>query len=125
MTDIMYPNNYFDAIFCFQVIHHAKIYEIRTAIVEMRRVLKKNGIIFITFPSTDNEHIFKNAKEIEPNTYINLDAVDGMVPHHFFNKEEITKLLKNFRILKMYEKNILVEHEHCSWNYLVVSAKKL
>ncbi len=125
MTDIMYPNNYFDGVFCFQVIHHAKVFEVFTAAFEIQRVLKKDGSIFITFPSTENEHIFKNAKEIEPNTYINLDIVDGMVPHHFFTKEEITKLLKNFKILKMYEKDVLVEHEHCSWNYWIVSAKKL
>lgn len=126
MKDIKFPNNYFDAVFCFLVIHHGKIYEIWKAFDEITRVLKEGKILFISLPSIiRNKHIFEKGVEIEPGTYVNLDCLDGMVPHHFFKKKEMLALFKGrYRILKIEQRNIFIEHEGCSWNYYLVSAQK-
>ncbi len=126
MKDIRFPDNYFDAIFCFQVVHHAKVYEIWKTFDEMTRTLKDGGILFITFPTIDNQHIFKDGTKIEPNTYVNLDCLDGMVPHHFFEEKEVEEFLKGrYKILEMTKLDIFVEHENVSWNYYLVSAQKV
>ena len=126
MKDIRFPDNYFDAVFCFQVVHHAKVYEIWKAFDEITRVMKEGGTLFITLPTIDNEHIFKDATKIEPNTYINLDCLDGMVPHHFFGEKEVEEFFKNrYEIIKMEKSDIFVEQEDTSWNYYLVSARKL
>lgn len=126
MKDIEFSDNYFDAVFCFQVIHHAKVYEIWKAFDEITRVLKEKGILFITFPSLkENEHIFKKGTRIEPHTYINLDCLDGMVPHHFFEKDEILQILKErYKILDLRKEKIFVEHEDTFWHYYLVTAQK-
>jgi len=125
MKDIRFPDNYFDAVFCFQVVHHAKVYEIWKAFDEVTRVIKEEGILFITLPTMENEHIFKDAIKIEPNTYINLDCLDGMVPHHFFEEKEVEDFFKDrYEILKIEKSDIYVEQEETSWNYYLVSAKK-
>lgn len=127
MKDIRFPDNYFDAVFCFQVVHHAKVYEIWKAFDEITRVLKKEGILFITLPSVEkNEHIFKEGIRIEPNTYVNLDCLDGMVPHHFFEEKEATGFFKDrYKILSMDKTDIFVEHENVSWSYYMVGAQKI
>jgi SAM-dependent methyltransferase len=127
MKDIKFPDDYFDAVFCFQVIHHAKTYEVWKTLDEITRVLKKNGILFITFPSLrENEHIFKDGTGIEPNTYVNLDCLDGIVPHHFFEEKEIQSLFDNrYKIISTNKRDIFVEHENTSWNYYVVAAQKI
>jgi ubiquinone/menaquinone biosynthesis C-methylase UbiE len=126
MRDIKFPNTYFDAVFCFLVVHHAKVYEIWKTFDEITRVLKDGKILYITLPSfKKNEQIFKEGIEIEPNTYINLDVLDGMVPHHFFEKKEALTFFKNkYRILKVKQKDIFLEHEDTFWNYYIVSAQK-
>ena len=43
-----YPNNFFDALISTQTLHHNKINNIRKLIKEIERVLRANGLIFIT-----------------------------------------------------------------------------
>ena len=45
-----YENNFFDAIISVQVIHHNLMKNIRKTINELERVLKPNGLLFVTFP---------------------------------------------------------------------------
>ena len=126
MKDIRFPDSYFDAVFCFQVIHHAKVYEIWKAFDEITRVLKKDGMLFVSLPSKNNEHIFENCTKIEPNTYINLDCLDGMVPHHFFEEKEMDDFFRGrYEIIDMVKSDIFVEQENTSWNYYLVSARKV
>ena len=126
MKDIRFPDSYFDAVFCFQVIHHAKVYEIWKAFDEITRVLKKDGILFVSLPTKDNKHIFENCTKIEPSTYINLDCLDGMVPHHFFEEKEVEDFFKDrYEIIDNVKADIFVEQENVSWNYYLISAKKI
>jgi SAM-dependent methyltransferase len=49
-TDLLYPNGYFDHIFCISVIEHINGMCDSTAMKEMWRVLKPNGKLILTFP---------------------------------------------------------------------------
>jgi ubiquinone/menaquinone biosynthesis C-methylase UbiE len=48
VTGIPYPDNYFDCAVCISVLEHIR--ELRTAISEIRRVTKDDGIIVLGFP---------------------------------------------------------------------------
>jgi len=81
-----YPDGFFDAVISTSVIHHERIENIRKAILELERVLKPEGIIFITvrkrgIKNWDNgkivEHYGKqsvNYKVIAPRTYVPMDG---------------------------------------------------
>lgn len=45
-----YKDNLFDSVISIQVIHHARIKEIKYCISEIERILKPGGIAFITVP---------------------------------------------------------------------------
>lgn len=102
-----YKDNFFDAVISVQVIHHARIKTIRKAIEEIERILKPEGIIFITVPKfltkkelkelAKKETIWKMRK-IEPRTLLPLDEKEKGLIHFYFNKGLIRQEFKNFKI---------------------------
>ena len=95
-----YEDSSFDAILCHFVVQHGKTSIVKSSIEEMHRVLKKDGILFLSVPSTKHPE-FLTGEEIEPGTKINIDAIDGKEPHHYFTEEELKEMLAKFKILKM------------------------
>ncbi|NVM34922.1 MAG: class I SAM-dependent methyltransferase [Candidatus Lokiarchaeota archaeon] len=98
-----YEDNFFDAIISIQVIHHNKMKEILITISEIVRILRKGGIIFITFPRFGeiwNET--SDLKEIEKGTYIPQKGKEKGLPHHFFTVEEIQDVFSSFNLLEIY-----------------------
>jgi ubiquinone/menaquinone biosynthesis C-methylase UbiE len=79
----------FDCIFCSEVLEHVKEY--KKAILELNRILKKNGKLIITVPVHEK--------------YWNVD--DKIVGHYRrFNIEELKKDLKKSRFKILIEKPI-------------------
>ena len=100
MTSLPYKNNYFDGVLCHFVIQHGKIEQIKKAISEIYRVLRKEGILYLSVPSVKHPEYF-TGEEIEPRTKINIDAIDSNVPHHYFTENEIRNLFNKFDIIKL------------------------
>ena len=100
MTSLPYENDSFDGILCYQVIQHGKIADIKKAIAEMYRIVRKSGIVALTVISTKHP-TYLTGEEIEQNTKINTDAMDGHVPHHFFSEKELKELFNDFEIIKL------------------------
>lgn len=100
MTSLPYEDEFFDGILCNFVIQHGKIADVKRAISEMYRVLKKGGIIFLTVPSTKHPEYF-TGEEIEPGTKINIEAIDGNMPHHYFTEEEMREFFGKYKIIKL------------------------
>lgn len=99
-----FEDDFFDAIISIQVIHHNYLDRIIRTIKEIERILRTGGIIFITFP-TFKRFKYKNdwdLIEVEPRTFIPQKGQEKDLPHHFFTKDEIRKLFKNFEIMEMY-----------------------
>ena len=99
-----YKDNFFDAIICIRTLNHGKIEWIRRCIKEMERILKPNGLIFVTVRKhVSKKHIPKEKlygiKWIAPRTYILLDGPEKGLPHYRFNKKILLKEFKNFKIL--------------------------
>jgi len=106
-----YKDNFFDAIISTNTLHHGCIETIRKAIREIERVLKSDGLIFMTvrrrkfrkfYPKfTIIEKYGKqktNYKVIEPRTYVPIDGGEKGLIHYLFNKELIRKEFENFKI---------------------------
>ena len=110
-----YKNNFFDAIVSTQTLHHEKIEKIRKLISEMKRVLKINGLIFVTV--LDFKCI-PNKKQIAPRNFILLKGNDVGVPHYSFNKNILRKEFKDFKILNIW-------HESSKRHYCLLCQKKM
>lgn len=97
-----YKDASFDAGISIQVIHHAKIRDIRYCISEIERTLKPNGIIFITVPKTKKNRYRSKVRMIAPRTFIPLDGHETGVPHYQFTKELLRQEFRRFRKLELY-----------------------
>ena len=103
-SKLPYKDNFFDAVVSTQTIHHERIETIRKTILELERILKPGGLIFITVRKRKfNKSYAKNAiiekygkqksryKIIAPRTYVPIEGEEKGLPHYLFNKELIRK----------------------------------
>lgn len=99
-----YEDNFFDAIISIQVIHHNFIRDILKTVEEIERVLKKDGVIFITVSFRKKGYKFDKwgLKEVEKRTYIPQKGQEKGLPHHFFSLEEIQSVFKSFELSEIY-----------------------
>jgi len=100
MTAIPYSDSLFDAVVSVWVIYHSTLEEMQKTISEVHRVLKKNGLAFLTFQSK-RSHKFGKGNKIEKDTFILEEIPEKGIPHHFSDKREVQGMLKNFRILSL------------------------
>lgn len=108
--NLPYKDNFFDAIISIWALHHERLNNVRKAIKESERILKPNGLVFITLfkrnlKSSPPNKIIKKRKYqkadymvIEPSTYIPLEGHEKGLPHFLFNKFIIKKEFHNFKI---------------------------
>ncbi len=99
-----YEDKFFDAIISIQVIHHNLIKDIISTVKEIERILKKDGMIFLTFPvlGTGSKLEKWELKEIEKGTYIPQKGQEKGLPHHFFTVDEIYQVFNSFNLLEIY-----------------------
>jgi len=103
-----YPPGNFDAVISVQVLNHNVEKKILGTIGEITRVLKPNGMIFITLPG-----MFANGKmryyynhdsrEIAPRTRMPTKGEEKGLPHFYYNKAIIRKHFKEFRSLESWK----------------------
>ena len=102
-----YRDNFFDAVISTQVIHHAKIENIRKVIKEIERILKPGGLIFVTVSKKGSkkeipkDKIWK-IKFIAPRTFIPLSHDEKGLIHYWFSKKLLRKEFKNFKIYDIW-----------------------
>ncbi len=80
----------FDVIWCYGVLQHLLLRERELAVIEYRRMLKKEGMLFIEVFGEDDMRYGGN--EIEHNTF----SRKNNIIYHYFNKNELDGLLKGF-----------------------------
>lgn len=99
-TALPFDDGAFDAVISTQVIHHARLVQIRALVAEIHRVLTPSGLLFVTVPRLKNQG--SRFEEIEPNTLIPLDGIEAGLPHHYFRPEELTSVLSAFEITDIH-----------------------
>ncbi len=98
-----YKDSFFDAVISIQVIHHNLMKDIVFTVNEIKRILKTEGFIFLTFPLRQAFYVKKkNMEKVETRTYIPLTGQEKGLPHHFFTVAEIKKIFSAFDLLEIY-----------------------
>lgn len=95
-----YRDQSIEGIFCHAVIQHGTLATIKKAIGEIHRVLKREGALFLTVPSTEHPE-YLTGREIETGTKLHIDAIDGDMPHHYFTEPEMRDLFGRFVIARL------------------------
>lgn len=105
-----YKNNFFDAVISHNAIHHGTTQQVKKAISEINRILKKNGIIFITVPQRHHKSSIQptasfKGKKIEERVIVPQEGPEKGIPHFYFNKKLLKEFFCDFEIQELYTKN--------------------
>jgi DNA-binding transcriptional MerR regulator len=88
MRELPFADDTFDAILCVWVSGHGNLQDMKKHADEMLRVVKPNGIIFVDYPSKDDER-YGIGTEIDENTFIDNMPGEEKIPHHYSDEQEI------------------------------------
>jgi len=98
MTSIPLANRHIDAVISVSVIHHAVNRDIAKTITEVRRILKRNGLLLANVASVKDPR-YGEGEKVENNTFKIPEAFEEKrfeELHHFFTKQEASELLTRF-----------------------------
>jgi len=103
MTNLPFSDSRLDAVISVSVIHHAIKKNIVKTIDEVYRALKKKGV-FLTNLISVKDPRYGTGQMVENNTFRILEAFEEKrfeELHHFFTKQEVSKLLAHFTKAKI------------------------
>ena len=108
MWELPFIDDYLDGVICTNVLHHGKLVEIKQAIREIHRVMKKGASAFVVALSTAD---FRrgNGRKLEPNTYVFTEGEERGIIHHFFPRKELESCFRKFETASFEERLIPVE----------------
>ena len=94
-----YASTKFDGVISTQVIHHAKLKEIRNTVQDILRILRPGGFAFITVAARKDDG--GPFVEIEPATYVPQTGSEAGLPHHIFTEEELRYEFRSFEVIEI------------------------
>lgn len=118
MWELPFVDNYFDGVVCTNVLHHGRLVEIKRAIREVHRVVRRGSSAFVVALSVAD---FRkgNGKMLERNTYVFTKGEERGIIHHFFTNQELRSCFRKFKILSFEERLIPVEEGGNRAHFLV------
>ncbi|RLE85526.1 MAG: hypothetical protein DRJ41_01055 [Thermoprotei archaeon] len=121
MRMLGYVRDYFDAVICVAAIYHNTLDDIRRSVGEVYRVLRSGGLFLTNFLSRRTWKYGRGVK-VEENTYLQDEAFERNVIHHYSDEEEIRELFKGFKVLELRLKERIVEGKLSS-RWVVIAEK--
>jgi len=97
MRKLPYENSSFSFAYSYNTIFHLTKVDIKIALNEIARVLRKDGLFYVNFLSTD-DNLCGEGKEIGKGEYLQKEG-NGDVVHTFFEDGELKDYLDNYDIL--------------------------
>ena len=105
MLHLPYKDNSFDCIFCRNVISHTDTEGMKIIIDELKRVLKKDGEVYLTLGSKDTWGFKQEDWPLkDDNTRIRMEeGPEYMIPHFYADYDLCMELFKDFDIINIYQ----------------------
>ncbi len=98
VCSLPFPANSFDAVVAVHVFDHLSAKERQKAIREVKRVLKRNGLLFFQgFSKSDAR--FGKGIQVEENTFRRKNNVW----YHYFSVVEVKRLFSGFKVVKLVD----------------------
>ena len=102
MHCLPYEDDFFGFVLSWNVIYHTTREGMSVILAETERVLRHDGLLYLTLNSTRNKHC-GGGTEVEPNTFDNPEKEDGRHLHHYSDREDAEDLLSRFHIERLEE----------------------
>jgi tellurite methyltransferase len=119
-TNLPASDGSIDLAVAWNVIYHGDEEIARTALQEIRRVLKPDGLFLGTMISKRHER-YGVGVEIRPNTFVDRDDDEKSHPHFYCNDRELINLLDGFQIYRLQDREQL-EDGAWHWEFLAETA---
>jgi 2-polyprenyl-3-methyl-5-hydroxy-6-metoxy-1,4-benzoquinol methylase len=123
MRELPYGNEEFDCILAYHAIYHTDTSSMECIISEMKRVLKNEGEIFVTFNSKKNPS-FKDSRHerIDNNSIIKKEGIEKDIPHYYADSEDIIRLLYGFKFITLRQIEDIYKGGN-GWHYFIHAKK--
>jgi SAM-dependent methyltransferase len=118
ITELPYDSSTFDFVICHGVLDHALGDIRRKGINEIHRVLRNDGLLFVSLIS-ERDSAYGHGAPIEKGTWLVEEGFEGGLPQAFFDQERIAKEFGSFVI----ESQVLCESNTLSGRSLIGTDK--
>ena len=98
------PKAKYDLILSIAALHHGYKENVMYLVERINTSLPDSGWVFITMPDKSclrNWNSFKCREQVANDTYIPLKGPEKGIPHSFYSRKEVEKLLSALRMLKI------------------------
>lgn len=103
MKKLPFADNAFDCIWSYHVISHTDTEGFQVILKEVQRVLKPNGVIYLTLCSKETYSYHNEFNQrIDDNTVIKMqEGPEKGIPHYFVDLDDILRLFNGFDLRKI------------------------
>jgi len=115
----------FDAAFSSYAIENVSLENIKRALSEMKRVVKKGGMMLITLHSPKHWR-FRQGKEIANHEFLTFQMIKNKkveIVTHFFDKEEAERLFQNLGLKLLSIREVLRTDEKQRAHWIAILEK--
>jgi len=99
MSQLPYASDFFDLILAWNVIYHGTVEYIQRTVAEVERCLRPGGSLLCSLISTRHDQCGLG-EELEKGTFVIAGHEEKSYPHHYFDREEVEMLLREFTLLE-------------------------
>lgn len=102
LLDTGYEDASFDAVNAHAVLDHLTLADAKRAIEELFRIVRKGGLVMISFDDAEEEDFLEEHIEIEPGTMQYVSGERAGMLFHPYEWEEIENLLEEYEIIERW-----------------------
>lgn len=102
ILDTGYENASFDAVNAHAVLDHLTVADAKKAIDELFRIIRKDGLVIVSFDSAEEEDFLEEHVEIEPGTMQYVSGERTGMLFHPYEWVEISRLLVGHEIIETW-----------------------
>lgn len=108
--NLPFPDSSFDALISVQTLNHGYEDDVKRGISEIERVLKPQGLIFITVPGRIANRetrycLVKTARKVDERVYLPEKGEEAGIPHFIYNMDILRMHYQNFKLIETWKDN--------------------
>lgn len=100
MTALPFAAECFDCAVCFHTVFHTDYAGMKLALSELRRILKPEGELFVTFNSKESPSASEGTR-VDGYTVIKTEGSEKGIPHSYIGFSDIPELMPGFSLINV------------------------